>query len=308
MKRWMFGVFAAVTLMAAGACGSDGGDNDDSRMGDSAAPAEGRSLAGAPAGGVVADGGGEGDAAQTNQADRKIIVNGTVALEAPDVAQAFSLAGRAARDAGGFVEESNLTTRQGEGGEERPYATITLRVPAESYDGVVEKLRGIEGVRVTSEGLSSQEVTEEYTDLQSRLRNLERTESQYLELLAKATTIEEILSVSDRLDGVRAQIEQTQGRMNLLDSLTAYARVDVSIAPFAAKAEGGKGSGPAAVFAEAWEWSVEVAAVFGVAAVYLLVIGAWLVMPAAVAGAAWAMVRRRRGGTPAAQASGGGGV
>lgn len=307
--HWAIGLLLPALLLAA-ACG----DDDDDSSGGSVREADGSGAAVAPSGDDVKppstgststtdEGAGGGGVPLYSQVERKVIVSGSMSLEAPDVAQAFSLAGRAARNAGGYVEESSLRTRPGDEGDEQPFATLSLRVPAAAYEDVLTSLRSIEGVEVLSEGATSQEVTEEYTDLESRLRNLERTEAQYLELLASATTIEDILTVTDRLDGVRAQVEQIQGRINLLDSLTEFATIDVSIAAIVPAGAETKPSGPGAVFAEAWDWSLEVASVAGVIGAYLLVIAAWLAVPAAVVGGGLLVARRRRqatAGPPAA--------
>src|SRR5690606_19278103 len=104
------------------------------------------------------------------------------------------------RTNGGYIESSNFS---GGSDPERRSATLTVRVPVENYEGFLASVRGMSGLTVESEGSNSTEVTEQYTDLSSRLRNLERTEQQYLDLLAQATTINDILPVQDRLTGVR---------------------------------------------------------------------------------------------------------
>ncbi|HMO95861.1 MAG TPA: DUF4349 domain-containing protein, partial [Tepidiformaceae bacterium] len=118
-------------------------------------------------------------------------------------------------------------------------------------------------------------------DLSSRLRNLERTEQQYLELLARANSINDILTVQDRLAGVREQIEQIQGRLNVLDDMTELATVSVSIAPVVAKAEEPKSGPPnlANVWQTSWERSFELARYVAAAALVVLVASAWLVVP-----------------------------
>ncbi len=66
-------------------------------------------------------------------------------------------------------------------------------------------------VRVEQESTTSQDVTEQYTDLQARLNNAKATEKQYLALLDKAATVEDMLSIQDSLSRVRTEIEQIQG-------------------------------------------------------------------------------------------------
>jgi hypothetical protein len=147
---------------------------------------------------------------------------------------------------------------------------------------------------VSEESAHSAEVTEEYTDLESRLRNLERTEQQYLDLMAKAVTVDEILALTDRLDGVRLQIEQVQGRINYLNSLTDLATIAVSIAsipPAAVTSDGSTGIGEA--FADAWEWSLEAARNLAIASAYVLVAVGWLAIPAGLVLLVARRMRRR---------------
>jgi hypothetical protein len=114
---------------------------------------------------------------------------------------------RIATAAGGFVESSSFANADNP--DERA-ANLTMRVPADRYQDTLASLRGLAGVSVKTENSKSSEVTEEYTDLQSRQRNLERTEQQYLTLLERAASIQEILT-GGPIDGVRLQIEQIQG-------------------------------------------------------------------------------------------------
>lgn len=80
-----------------------------------------------------------------------------------------------------------------------------------------------------SESTSSQDITQEYVDLQSRLKNAQATESQYLTLLTKATTVQDILNIQDKLSQTRQQIEQIKGRMQYLEQNSAMSLITVSL-------------------------------------------------------------------------------
>jgi hypothetical protein len=160
--------------------------------------------------------------------DRKIVQTASLRLQVNDVGESFDAVGRVASSAGGFVASSNLAFQ----GDDQ-VASVTIRVPAARYQDVLSQLRGL-GVKVVSETSSAGDVTDQYTDLASRLRNLQATETQLLTLLGRANDISDILQVQDRLNDVRGQIEQIQGRMNLLDNLTDQATISVSLAPVVA--------------------------------------------------------------------------
>ncbi|MCC7364983.1 MAG: DUF4349 domain-containing protein [Dehalococcoidia bacterium] len=295
----MKGTLAVVILALAAvlaACGGDTGDDDDSGSARSESRTDSDRAAGeaAPAGTATSGGGTAGDvASQDSSFQRKVIFTSTIALQVDDVAMSFTAVQRLARESGGYVEESSMSRSNDEEGPKS--ATLTLRVPADRNGDVIASLRTIPGATVASESSRSTEVTEEYTDLQSRLRNLERTEAQYLELLAKATSIEDILTVSDRLNTVRGQIEQAQGRVAVLDDLVDLATIDVSLAAVVARAQGSGDSGPSSfveAFEGAWEAATEAGRYALAASAVLLVAAIWLAGPAIIVVAGVVVARR----------------
>ncbi len=213
---------------------------------------------GGPATSELVPGAEGGGLSLPQQADRKIIRTATLELAVEDISAAVQEVENVALAAGGFVSRSSVFIEEpSELGEEDDFAprrtqtaTVTIRVPAEVYGSVMSQLRGV-AEEVRSEISEASEVTEEYTDLQARLRNLEATEVSYLELLTKAVDIPDILTVQDRINQVRLEIEQVQGRINLLDSLTDLATITVQLTlPLAPAEEPDGGQGWAA---EAWD-------------------------------------------------------
>ncbi len=236
-------------------------------------------------------------------ADRKIIRTATLELEVEDIGAAVREAEDVAVAAGGFVSRSSVFIEEPpelEGEDDvaprrTQTATVTIRVPAEVYGSVMSQLRGV-AEEVKSEISEASEVTEEYTDLQARLRNLEATEAGYLELLTKAEEIPDILTVQDRINQVRLEIEQVQGRVNLLDSLTDLATITVQMTlPLAPAEEPDGGQGWAAeAWDAAWEGSQDAMVALGTMAIVGGVVLAWLAIPALVALAAWRLFGPRR--------------
>jgi hypothetical protein len=125
---------------------------------------------------------------------------------------------------GGFV--ANSQSQNGTGGGSA-YGTITMDVPVNDFAAV---LRAAERYGTISNlSTSATDVTGQYVDLQSRLTALEDSRQQYLTILAKATSIGDILSVQEQLDSVQQQIEQLQGQLQLLTSETSYSKVTVTV-------------------------------------------------------------------------------
>lgn len=105
--------------------------------------------------------------------------------------------------------------------------TLVLRVPAKKLRQALTDLAAL-GV-VEHRSLSAQDVSAEYVDIESRIRALETTQKQLLELMGKARTVDEALHVRQALDGVTAELEVLKGRMRQLDNLIAYSTINVTL-------------------------------------------------------------------------------
>ena len=103
--------------------------------------------------------------------------------------------------------------------------TFTFEVPADSYQDTLNKFRGIGkflGLHSSSKSHDS-----EYVDLQARLQSAQLQLGAYNALLAKATSISDIIAIEQQVGQVEQQIEQYQGQLNYLDSITQFATVAV---------------------------------------------------------------------------------
>jgi len=109
-------------------------------------------------------------------------------------------------------------------------ARLRIRVPADSLDTALDRIHEL-AVEVNNESTSGQDVTEEYVDLQSRLRHLEATEERLLTFMAEAEDTEAALEVYDRLRNIQAEIEQVRGRIQYLEDSAAMATISINITP-----------------------------------------------------------------------------
>jgi len=157
---------------------------------------------------------------------RLIVRTGSLVLLVDDVADASSRARDLAESAGGFVVSSVQREENG-----KPAASVTVRVPADRFDSVLEKLKGL-AVRVSNEQVSSRDITEEFVDTDARLRNLKATEARYLDLLQQARTVEDVLKVEQQLSNIRGQIEQLQGRLQFLQRSSETSTITLELRPF----------------------------------------------------------------------------
>ena len=110
-----------------------------------------------------------------------------------------------------------------------PSGQVTLRIPVDSFDNAISRIRHLSGVKVNSVQTSAKDVTSQYVDLQARIHSLQATRSTYLRILEKASTIGEILSVQQRVNDVQTQIEQLQGQLNVLADQTSLGTLTVSV-------------------------------------------------------------------------------
>jgi len=157
--------------------------------------------------------------------ERMIVRTGDMALVVEDIIHTRDDIAQLAVRFDGYVASSQIS-----GEEEEMRGWISIRVADEKFDQALTELRNL-AVRVKSERTSSQDVTEEYIDLQSRLNNAEATEKQYLALLEKATDVEDILKIYESLSRVRQEIEQIKGRMQYLERTSSMSRISVQLEP-----------------------------------------------------------------------------
>ncbi|MFH1150118.1 MAG: DUF4349 domain-containing protein [Actinomycetota bacterium] len=205
----------------------------------------------------------------------KVIKTGTMTIEIKKgtFSDVYGKVALAAEAVGGYVSDTQSSTDDGRmiGG------TIKIRVPNKDYAGVMERLGKLGKVTALSE--QTQDVTEEFVDLESRLRNLHAQEAVYLALMAKATTIEDSIAVQKELAAINEQVEQLMGRKNYLENHVQFSQIQVTLVePGAAGGGGGEGWGFVQALKDAAHGVVdglnEVIKFAGDALVYVVIIAA----------------------------------
>ena len=151
----------------------------------------------------------------------KIIRDGSMSIQVPkdDFSKGFAAATRIAQNNGGFVLSSQ--TR----GQRR--GTLVLRIPAKRFDDAMVALRAI-GV-VQAQSITGKDVTAQYIDLKARLQNAIGQRTVLRNLMAEATTIQETITVQNRLSQVELEVEQIQGQLNFIEDQVAEATVRVEL-------------------------------------------------------------------------------
>jgi molybdopterin converting factor small subunit len=233
MKKFLFGLMVVLLLIGAVACAGGAATNEvysgsrDGGNNQAAVPTTTRPYGTTPPPIVITSApSGEEDSTYYGSAtiiDRMVIYNAYLTIVVDDVSVVMDQITDLAKNNGGFVVNSSIGEDQN-----RLYAYISFRVLSTKFDETLQALHNI-ATDVKSEQTTGQDVTEEYTDLASKLRNLEASEAQLLELMERAGTIEEILAVQKELVSTREQIEVTKGRMQYLEQSSDLALFTVTL-------------------------------------------------------------------------------
>jgi Domain of unknown function (DUF4349) len=266
-----------------------------------AAPAADAAARSASAGNAGAAASTVTDQSFAESLDRMVIRSSQLTVEVADMEPALAQARQIASRGGGFVSASN-THLEKVNDQDRMVADLTIQVRSDSADAALTDLRALG--KVTSEASGSQDVTEEYVDLGSNLRNLQASEAAILKLMDKATQIQDVLSLQRELTNVRGQIERIQGRKTYLERRSDMATITLALRLPAAetpKALSGAWD-PIGVAQRGWQASL---AVLRTGAELLIVIAAfsWWMIPFALLGGYIVLQRRRRTPGPTAPAA-----
>lgn len=108
--------------------------------------------------------------------------------------------------------------------------TITIRVPVGRFDEAMSRIQEM-AVEVQRADQNSEDVTEEYVDLQARLQNLEATADRVRGFLEQADTVEEALAVNQELSRLESEIEAHRGRIQYLENRAAFSTITVRLTP-----------------------------------------------------------------------------
>jgi hypothetical protein len=167
--------------------------------------------------------------------NRQVIYDGSIQLQSADTRDAFDRIVLLVESAGGFLAASQV----GEAiEEEQPIINFTIRVPTDQLTATLAGIREVAD-RVVTESLQSQDVTDQFVDIEAQLRNLYALEEELLALLSELRDNPnadpgKLLQVFDQIRITRGEIEQLEGRKQLLTDLVSLATISISISPLPA--------------------------------------------------------------------------
>lgn len=159
--------------------------------------------------------------------DRKIVRNADLDLEADSPEQAQQSITSIAEMKGGFVVESNQSMSDVKANN-RDIVTMTLRVPSEKFGETLDEVRKTSS-RVVSETVKGEDVTEEFIDVEAQLKTKKALEAQFMEIMKRASNVEQALEVQSELSDVRGEIEKIEGRKRFLENKSSLSTIKISI-------------------------------------------------------------------------------
>lgn len=154
--------------------------------------------------------------------DQKIIKTAELDTVVNSTTAAVELLTQMAETKGGFVLSSETYTLS----DETLAGQVSVRVPTEQFETTLAEIKS-KVVLIETETITGTDVTEEYIDLESRLKNAQALEINYLAILEKSGSVEDTLKVTKALGEVREEIEILQGRIRYLDARTNFSTITV---------------------------------------------------------------------------------
>jgi uncharacterized protein YihD (DUF1040 family) len=176
--------------------------------------------------------GSPGIAAAGVESVQMIMMNASLSIAVDDPAATLSDVQKLAKGMGGYTVSSNLYKSYTSSGVEVPQANLIIRVPAERLDEAMQKIKDMTGdpkKYTLNESISGQDVTKEYTDLKSRLRNLEEADAKLSEFYENATNTEDALSIYSQKMQVTEQIEIIKGQIKYYDESVSTSSITLQI-------------------------------------------------------------------------------
>ena len=153
---------------------------------------------------------------------QQVISQASVTLEVTTVSTAITQVETMAQNLGGSVDNMSSS-----GEQNQEQATLTIRVPQNQFLAALNQLQSLGTVE--SQNVSTQDVTQQYIDLQAQLNSAQLEEQSLQAILAKATTVSDEIAIQEQLTQVESQVESLQGQINYLQNQVAMSTITVTL-------------------------------------------------------------------------------
>jgi len=162
-------------------------------------------------------------------ADRKIIRNAEITIEVLSTTDAQHQVTSIAETHGGFIVTSESKQRESSDPAQRTLdIKLVVRVPSNQFGRAFDEIKKLAG-NTPSENVTSQDVTEDFIDLEARIKTQKALEVQFLEIMRQANKISDALEVQRQIAEVRTDIEKLEGRKRFLENRSSLSTINVNI-------------------------------------------------------------------------------
>ncbi|MCH4193043.1 MAG: DUF4349 domain-containing protein [Butyrivibrio sp.] len=160
---------------------------------------------------------------------RKLITTVNISAETEDLDSLLSSVNAKVKALGGYVESSSISNGNSQlyGADDTRSASLTIRIPADKLDGFVNEVQ--KESNITQQSRDVQDVTLNYVDTQSHQKALKAEEKQLMEIMDKASTVEDIMAVEQQLTDVRYQLESIESQLRVYDNQINYSTVYLDV-------------------------------------------------------------------------------
>lgn len=160
--------------------------------------------------------------AQPTLIERKLIRNGQLDFKTKNVKTTKSEIEKISKELNAYIAGENENNY----GDQLQY-TQTIRVPADQFDNLLKRIETLAD-KIENKSINTQDVTEEFIDVEARLQTKKELEARFREILKQAKTVEEIVSIESQIANVRAEIESMAGRLKYLQNQVSFSTLNVS--------------------------------------------------------------------------------
>ncbi len=154
--------------------------------------------------------------------ERKLIKEGTILFETNNIEKTRNYIARLTQIQKGYISRENSYMY-----DEQQRYEMTVRIPAELFDSFVDSLSGLI-VKIESKDIQLKDVTEEYIDVESRIKSKKEILARYTELLKQAKSVAEMLDVEREMGNIQTEIESFQGRLKYLQNQVKYSTLNIT--------------------------------------------------------------------------------
>jgi len=161
--------------------------------------------------------------------DRKIIRDANLTIEVGSTTDAQQRVTTIAETLGGFVVTSEAKQRQDAEPAKRTLdIKLVIRVPSGQFNSALEQIEKL-ATNLPERNVTGQDVTEEFIDLEARIKTQKALELQFLEIMKQARKVDDALEVQRQIADVRTEIEKLEGRKRFLESKSTLSTITINI-------------------------------------------------------------------------------